>query len=403
MNNPRNGTAQNHRSAKAMMCPLNPPNGRETPTFPSPWFPQEIIGEILSNLSVKSLVRFRCVSKSLKSLISDPVFIKKHLNRTQNDPKLSKKRVLMKTSSTQNPDRCSIKSFNLSDTNEDSIVNTTEFEYPSTEVSRNDMIVGSCNGLICIAVREYKFFLVNPALRVFKKLPSLCIEVYTVYGFGFVASEDDYKVVRVFCYSNKTVEDGYMGLVTVYSLRDNYWRRIDDMPYRAPANQVMKHVDGTLNWSAYRGRDTGSYIIVSLDLAHETYREVMQPCYGDDEADRRILGVLDGCLCLLCDYWRRSCADLWVMKEYGKRESWTLLVSLSCNAVPRNACFGTPLFVSGSGEIWLCFGKDCIEYNPKEDVFRILEIPDFADSSICPPAHVYEESLVSPIAFDHHR
>ncbi|GMI96163.1 hypothetical protein like AT3G23880 [Hibiscus trionum] len=367
--------------------------------LPPPSFPQEIIVEILANLPVKSLLRFRCVFKSWKSLISDPFFINKHLKRIQSDPKFFRKRVLINTLRPRMSIRYSIKSFNLSDTYEDSIVNTTEIEYPSRDVSRHDLIVGSCNGLICITVGEYTVFLVNPTLRVFKKLPFLRFkdvrDCYTVYGFGFVASVDDYKVVRFFCYRRRKSDD-YKAIVSVYSLSTNRWRRIPNSPFGVPANQPVRHANGTLNWSFFRGRDISSFTIVSLDLARETYEEVMQPCYGDGGAGERSLGVLDGCLCLLCHY-RRSYADVWVMKEYGKRESWTKLVTLPYTQCPRSAYFGMPLFVSGSGEILLRFGMDLILYDPKEDMFRMPAIPDDNNTFICQAAEVYEESLVSPI------
>ncbi|GLT69569.1 hypothetical protein SLA2020_417100 [Shorea laevis] len=44
--------------------------------------PPEFIEEILTELPVKSLVRFLCVSKSCYALINDPDFIKKHLKRS---------------------------------------------------------------------------------------------------------------------------------------------------------------------------------------------------------------------------------------------------------------------------------------------------------------------------------
>uniref|UniRef100_K4D590 F-box domain-containing protein n=1 Tax=Solanum lycopersicum TaxID=4081 RepID=K4D590_SOLLC len=48
-------------------------------------FPEEILVNILTRLPVKSLVRFKCVSKFWITLISDPYFTKKHLNRARND------------------------------------------------------------------------------------------------------------------------------------------------------------------------------------------------------------------------------------------------------------------------------------------------------------------------------
>ncbi|XP_062015337.1 putative F-box protein At3g51171 [Rosa rugosa] len=43
-------------------------------------YEEDVIAEILARLPVKSLMRFRCVCKSWRALISESYFVKKHLN-----------------------------------------------------------------------------------------------------------------------------------------------------------------------------------------------------------------------------------------------------------------------------------------------------------------------------------
>ncbi|MFQ6632338.1 hypothetical protein Gotur_008664 [Gossypium turneri] len=389
-NSPESPQHESHVSAQS---PKQSRNG----SFPPPLFPQEIIFEILSNLPVKSLLRFRCVSKSWKSLIADNFFIKKHLKRTQNDPEFSKKRVFINIEDIapgiQPGSTIKSCSLTLKSIFEDPNVNTTEIEYPSKNESHSDWIVGSCNGLVCITIRENTVLLLNPTLRVSKRLPDIGFKKrrgYTVYGFGFDASVDDYKVVGVF---------SYRSIVKVYSLRTNCWRRIQDFPFEVFSNEAGKHVDGTLNWAVFSGQD-GDFSIVSLDLAQETYKEVTQPCYGDG-VDWRTLGVLDGYLCVLCSY-RKLYAEVWVMKEYGKRESWTKLVSIPYLPYERFEMFLTPVSVSKNGEILLRYGVNILLYNPKKNMFRIPMFPYDVISYIS-QAEVYEESLVSPTAVNQHR
>ncbi|KAE8698077.1 hypothetical protein F3Y22_tig00110602pilonHSYRG00089 [Hibiscus syriacus] len=225
--------------------------------------------------------------------------------------------------------------------------------------------------------RQDTVILLNPALRVSKRLPDLGFKkrrgCYTVYGFGFDASLDDYKVVRVFCYQSKGFEDAYESIVRVYSLRTNSWRRIQDFHFGVPCNEAAKHVDGNLNWIVFHGQEGFSCTIVSLDLAQETYKEVPQPCYGDG-ASERTLGVLDGCLCVLCNYGRLY-AVVWVMKEYGKRESWTKLITIPYLPYPGAEFYSAPLFVSETGVILFHLGMNLVLYDSKENAFRIPVIP----------------------------
>ena len=46
-----------------------------------PDFDDDIITEILLRVPAKSLIRFRCVCKSWRALISDPSFVQNHLRR----------------------------------------------------------------------------------------------------------------------------------------------------------------------------------------------------------------------------------------------------------------------------------------------------------------------------------
>ncbi|KAL2513141.1 F-box/kelch-repeat protein [Abeliophyllum distichum] len=127
-------------------------------SMPLPILPQELIFDIISRLSVKSLVQFRCICKSWLSLISSHEFAKTHL----------------KISSEKNrggPDslafgRCTEHGVTLYSCNLDSLMHETKSInaveiYDDTMVSSLWMI-GSINGLICLSVRPNEIFLWNP-------------------------------------------------------------------------------------------------------------------------------------------------------------------------------------------------------------------------------------------------
>ncbi|XVE81494.1 hypothetical protein DITRI_Ditri15bG0068900 [Diplodiscus trichospermus] len=386
-----------HESLAPPQSPKRSKNANPSPPSFPPILPQEMIAEILSYLPVKSLLRFRCVSRSWKSLITHPFFVKKHLKKIQNDPRYTKTGVLISTGNTRTRNLFRIKSCSLNAIYQNPIVNSTEIEYLSKIAPRSNWIVGSCDGLICIAVQDI-VYLLNPTLRVSIRLPDSGLMrrgiTYTVYGFGFDASMDDYKVVSVFCYQTKGFEGDLDSIVSVYSLKTNFWRRIQGFPFGVPSYEAGKYVDGSLVWAVCHRREMAvSWKIVSLDLDQETYKEVFQPSYGDG-AGNITLGVLDGCLSVLCSYGRLH-ADVWVMREFGKRESWTKLVTVPYVPDHRSELCSKPLFVSGSGEILFHFGRMLILYNPKEKIFRIPVIHGDAISDI-DQAQIYVESLVSP-------
>lgn len=77
--------------------------------------------------------------------------------------------------------------------------------------------------------------------------------------------------------------------------------------------------------------------ILALDLSDEAYKELPLPPPVLLETGCRVrasyLGVLDnGCLCLVSNYsggYRTPLSRVWVMTEYGVKDSWTKLFSIS--------------------------------------------------------------------------
>jgi hypothetical protein len=98
--------------------------------------------------------------------------------------------------------------------------------------------------------------------------------------------------------------------------------------------------------------------------------------FTDSQAfiDSMHLGVLLGCLSI-CDFTDSYCVEIWVMNEYGIKESWTR------NFVIENLSFKRwhgadnydPIMILDSGEILMLFNRcSLITYDPKEEVFKYL-------------------------------
>ena len=132
------------------------------------FLPDELITELFSFLSVKSLMRLKCVSKSWKYLISEPSFAKLHLNRTTQDA------VQTIVSYNMYSITCTDVSFTVFRLLENLpiIVNLPKDPYYQLNDKDYRYIVGSCNGLLCLFGRTdgekwLRFW--NPATRTISK------------------------------------------------------------------------------------------------------------------------------------------------------------------------------------------------------------------------------------------
>ncbi|KAK8630317.1 hypothetical protein V6N13_079115 [Hibiscus sabdariffa] len=319
--------------------------------------PGDLIPEILSHLGVNDLLRFRCVSKLWCSLIDDPDFIKLHLSR-------SRKRNAHFSLVFQ---VC-----HLIPVDFNSFFRPSMLNHPFSDEAFCTQVLASCNGLLALHNGEQDIALWNPLTRKSHMLPLtkiefppyFCLIQFIVYGFGHDPISDDYKLVRMVQLSGKD-DDSFGSEVKVYSLRTNSWRRIKDFPF-----YLYKRADGylqgesgvlannALHWvvSKKPKSDTRSFV-VAFDIGTEEYRVVELPdCL--DQGFRMNVKSLDGSLCLIANYCEVHVVDIWMMKEYGVKESWTKWVSFN-RSKPFD--FVLPLaFSKNGGQMLLNIDNDVI-------------------------------------------
>ncbi|AES60559.1 putative F-box associated interaction domain-containing protein [Medicago truncatula] len=144
---------------------------------------------------------------------------------------------------------------------------------------------------------------------------------------------DTYKVVSLSSYSCES--DGIDGIpmkvfktqVNIYTLDTHSLIRINDFP-SIPPNGLSEGiiVSGTVNWFAYSTASGDiSCVIVSLDLGKECYQEISEPNY-DEKPIYLTLGMMRDCLCIFS--YSHFFTDVWLMKEYGNKESWIKFIHL---------------------------------------------------------------------------
>ena len=291
--------------------------------------PLDVITEILSLLPVKSLLRFRCVSKQFCASIDSPEFVKLHLSRSKET--YSKSSIILEFYSgffSVNMDSLDI-AVQLLDHPLDS--------YPKKPIK----VIGSCNGLLALQ-RHWRneVYLLNPSTKKHQLLPNIVFDseshhnktVIDQFGFGYDASIDDYKMVRIVMRKKQ---------VFVYSLKTNSWKRVQDFSYHSALTATLRGrgavVGGALNWVELEW-DCHPLLITAFDLKNENFFVVPLPDEMTNEKSSFTyfsnLSVLGGCLSVTCANRRNNTRnndyyDIWVMKEYGIKESWTKLFSFS--------------------------------------------------------------------------
>ncbi|XP_060214326.1 F-box/kelch-repeat protein At3g23880-like [Lycium barbarum] len=349
----------------------------------NPNLPQELITAILVRLPVKYLLQFKCVSKDWFALISSPEFVKTHLSFSHKDS--IHHRLMLKLFTPNHFLRhCSVSSLFY-----ESVSQAFDLDYPmkGPDKSARVFIVGSVNGLICCHIAFDGFILWNPSTRKFKQVPDLVptqMNNYRCsYGFGYDEVHDDYKVVAVFCEISKHNDDA-----KIYSLRSDSWRTLDDFQGGMVYHSSPKLVNGKLHWVTTVGDGRG---IMSIDLVVEKCRKVEQPCFGEGNS-LVTLGVLGSDLSVICNYQRNNQiiqADVWIMKEYGVKESWTKLYTI------KNPIYMLcpPLCMSNEG-ILAVLKSTLMIYNSKDDLMRYPKVTN-VDGGLA--AELYIESLVCPV------
>ncbi|MCH81155.1 F-box/kelch-repeat protein, partial [Trifolium medium] len=114
--------------------------------LPSAFLPDDLIIEILCLLKVKPLMKMKCVSKSWKTLISDPKFVKMHLNQSSQN---SLAYVVSSKNSKQDDDY-SFMPFSVNDLLENRSITFPDDTYYRLIDKDCRQVVGSCNGLVCL-------------------------------------------------------------------------------------------------------------------------------------------------------------------------------------------------------------------------------------------------------------
>ncbi|OMO73637.1 hypothetical protein COLO4_26961 [Corchorus olitorius] len=231
---------------------------------------QDLIADIFLSLPVKSLKRFRCLSKSCCHEIDSAAFTKAHLNRSI-QTKTHRKLIFQD----QHSDVCAIE---FTGTKLDNVPAAfKDYKYHDSK------FWGSCNGLVLLSALSLEgldeLWLWPPFTRQRKKLPDCPRCCYIEVGLGYDPLTNDYKVVQIPACCECNEEDS---LNCVFSLASNTWRQLQ-LPF--PLIRTIRGIywnavflDGALHWMSHSDHELTIIItIVSFDVSKEEFNVDLIP------------------------------------------------------------------------------------------------------------------------------
>lgn len=273
-------------------------------------------------------------------------------------------------------------------------------------------ILGSCNGLFFIQIstpNDFRLSLLNPSTKMYKQILFFREKIGVgpdIFGFGFDSEADDYKVMIMINYFDQSVRHRYTRDLIIYSLKANTWKLVERTPNptelldgRNPGALINNHL---LHWMDQKhmipnircfdlrteqwGNNVG--IADSLSIPDEKNEH---PAFID-------IGVFDGCLCLSTHRYYTVVFDVWIMKEYGVKDSWVKLLSISYPTMPFSPLVMPVAYreCSRTSEILVREGyrdlNTLLSYNVRDQTSKMAEIqglPPFSE------AYSFSESLVA--------
>ncbi|XP_057439525.1 F-box/kelch-repeat protein At3g23880-like [Lotus japonicus] len=343
--------------------------------------PDDVAFTILSKLPLKSLKRFTLVHKSWADLLEIPYFmtmlcsklVSKHQSYYDDTSLLLLKQKLDGT-------QCHGTLYSLSG---DKLEKTLKSDWlPYQEHGRFHSVSGSgIHGILCLhEAPDREFVLWNPATQEFiatppsprESLPDL--EAYskiTTHGFGYDHVTDDFKIVRLITYypdndndndndddDDRQDEDGDEPMIPeplweIYSLKSNYWRKLDvDMPIITGDGAGMGcdiYMNGVCHWVGYNlSKDYGfDTHLVSFNFSKEIFYTTPLPL--DDRKVQNYLAVLNESIALISKHEETTTLDIWILGELRVKESWTKLFTVGLGPLHG---FGVPIGVGKTGDIF---------------------------------------------------
>ncbi|ESQ45863.1 hypothetical protein EUTSA_v10010928mg [Eutrema salsugineum] len=232
------------------------------------YIPLDLQINTLLRLPVKSLLRFRCVSKLWSSIITSRDFRNKHLNIASSS---APPRLIFAFADFYGEKVLVVSSANPNNPNDLSLVRNI----------KGKMVYNACRGLICVGTGFKDVGIYNHSTRKLHNFPQFKFkkspEVFPRpnYMLGYDPVEDQYKVLAVDAFSDQRLEHK---VVTLGG--EEAWREAQCVACPHRACTLGLYMKGTVYYGAFKTNmdfPNISSIMVSFDVRLETFNIIKVP------------------------------------------------------------------------------------------------------------------------------
>ncbi|XP_074265250.1 F-box/kelch-repeat protein At3g23880-like [Silene latifolia] len=305
-----------------------------------PYIPSEIWIQIFPTLPAKTLLRFRCVCKSWRSIIDNPDFVHMHFQHSQinSENNMSNKLLLtLEGMGHYGNEGCVLTVCDAQ--------TLAKIDRIARIHSDRYRILGSCSGLLLVERSNYRstchheLRLWNPCIRKLLILPTCPLRSYlnddtTWYVLGFAPHTQDYKVVK---FAFDKYQDSGNVYIAVYTLSNQQWTIRND-PLTVPIldnyyrcrlfDSVSTAVffRGAVHWLGIIDNLTHAFThLASFDFDHEKITFLELPFTCEEKGTLRFLFFLRGSLAVFSI--SEVTSSIWMLDLDNQKRPWTLWFS----------------------------------------------------------------------------
>ncbi|GJX41480.1 F-box domain containing protein [Tanacetum coccineum] len=356
------------------------------------YLPRDILIDILLRLPTKSLGQLKSVCKNWSSFISSASFVKLHHHRAIYDTNTNHSRVYIRSTHSDHSVNFESPSCYEGADDDDEAQAIVSLNNPTEKEMVGEKSLGACYGLVYFVCYGDCILLWNPTTQETRLIPDPPMSLSDgtrFYGLGYDFLIDGYKMVRASrSVSGKSISS------EVFNLKTGSWRtvHISHIEMNKP-DEIGIYSSGAVHWLVRDHDDPNKRdTILSFDLKDENFRETCLPNVGEfEKTGFEDLGDLKGCLYALYG-GDNGDAYVWVMKEYGDENSWSMMIKLNWVGIPCDY-FMTPICFTLEGEVVIDLDLfHIIKFNLSDKTYKRFKkcSTDWHDWL------VYTETLVSP-------